>query len=133
MIPEAKTLMTPLWYVRVLHSSDSGFRFQPSPVGVRDKPAAFSGLQTTQQHANNDAFLHRYLHAGSRTSKHKHQKQSNPCTVCLYLPLSVTIRHTGVYVVSIIGPLCCGSCLIFTLYMRYKDQIHRDAFLERTK
>lgn len=104
-----------------------------SCVCVRDKPLP-SVPSREHNSTNNDAFLPPLPACWSSDFKARTQQQSKPCSVCIYLPVSVTIRQIGVCVAAVIGPLCSasGPSLIFITRFINK-QINRDTFLERMK
>lgn len=119
----------------LIHSSYSQLSVSAlSCVFVRDKPLP---PVPSREHnsTNNDAFPTPLPACWSSDFKaKKHNGESKPRSVCIYLPVSVTIRRIGVCVAAVIGPLCSasGPSLIFITRFINK-QINRDTFLERMK
>lgn len=96
IVSEAKTLMSALHYAGLIHGSHTAAL---SSVCVRDKPLP-SAPSREHNSTNSDAVLPLYLHAGPPDFKAKAKKQGKACSVCIYLPVSETIRQIGVCVLQ---------------------------------
>lgn len=109
----------------LLHLSVSAL----SSVCVRGEPLPC--VPSREQSPNNDAFLALYLHAGPPTSKQKSKKQSKACSVCVYLPVSVTVRQIGRRAAPVMGPLRSAAAPKSYLHYLFYEKTNKQTLFWR--